>query len=83
MDTQEDDDNGFDERMWFTNGAGNDEIDPALADCFAATPEPTPAAEIAGGTPPAGLDTSATYRGAFKDSSDTWMTGSWVNWSAN
>ncbi|MCA9618443.1 MAG: hypothetical protein KC731_05470, partial [Myxococcales bacterium] len=82
-DELEDDDDGFDERNWFTMGMGNDEIDPALANCFSDVPEPSPSAEIAGGTPPAGMDSSATYRGAFKDSSDTWMTGGWVSWTAN
>ena len=56
---------------------------PALEDCFASEPLPTPAAEIASGTPPAGFDTSATYRGAFKDSSDNWLEGAWTSWSAN
>lgn len=82
-DTQEDDDDGFDERAWFLGGAGNDEVDPGLMDCFASEPMPMPASEIAGGTPPAGFDTSATYRGAFKDGSDNWLEGAWTSWSAN
>jgi len=82
-DNQADDDMGFDERDWFATGAGNDEVDPALMDCFASTPIPMPASEIAGSAPPSGFDTSATYRGAFKDASDNWLEGAWTNWSAN
>ena len=40
MDTQEDDDNGFDEVAWFNGGTGNSESDPGLADCFAEAPTP-------------------------------------------
>src|SRR6185503_19356643 len=59
--------------------------DPGLGDCFAATPDPLPASEIAGATPPSGgfFDTSATYVGAFKDGSDDWMTGNWVSFGAD
>jgi hypothetical protein len=82
-DTQADDDSGFDERAWFAAGEGNGETDPGLGDCFADTPTPLPAATLAGGTPPSTgfFDTSATYVGAFADSSDDWMTGAWVSWS--
>jgi hypothetical protein len=82
-DTEEDDDSGFDEVMWFTSSMGTAETDPMLADCFASVPDPRPASEIAGGTPPAGFDTSADYIGAFRDSSDDWMTGNWVSFAAN
>ena len=82
-DTQEDDDMGFDERDWFAMGTGNEEIDPAIADCFAESPDPTPTAEIAGGTPPSSLDSSATYKGAFRDASDNWLEGAWTDWSQN
>ncbi len=79
----EDDDSMFDEAAWFAEGTGNTETG-AIGDCWAATPDPAPSATIAGGTPSgSGFDTSATYIGAFKDKSDTWMTGAWVDWSAN
>ena len=80
-----DDDDGFDEQMWFTMGSGNAETDPMLADCFNATPDPTPASMIAGEAPPENgfFDTSATYVGAFADSSDDWATGAWVSWTQN
>lgn len=83
-DTQADDDGAFDEIAWFnTAGKNNSETDPALSDCFAAIPKPQPATEIAGATPPAGFDTSATYVGAFKDANDDWMTGAWIDWAPN
>jgi hypothetical protein len=85
QDTEEDDDNGFDEVDWFDMSTNTAETDPMLADCFAATPDPRPASEIAGGTPSgdAFFDTSATYVGAFRDESDDWMTGAWVSWTAD
>lgn len=83
-DTEKDDDGGFDEVAWFTGSTNTAETDPGLADCFASTPNPRPAAEIPGGTPVgAFFDTSATYIGAFKDDADDWMTGAWVSWTPN
>jgi hypothetical protein len=82
-DSEADDDAGFDERAWFNDEATNAVTDPGLANCFATTPDPRPADEIAGGTPPAGFDQTATYIGAFKDANDTWATGSWVNYNSN
>jgi hypothetical protein len=84
-DTEADDDNGFDEVAWFQGGFGNSEADPMLADCFAATPDPRPAATIPGEAPPNDgfFDETADYIGAFRDGSDDWMTGAWVDWSAN
>lgn len=84
-DTEEDDDGGLDEVDWFNSATGTSVADPGLADCFAATPDPRPAAEIAGETPAgdAFFDTSATHVGAFKDATDDWMTGEWVSWTAN
>jgi hypothetical protein len=79
----EDDDDGFDEIGWFTEGTGNSETG-AIGDCWAATPDPAPASTIPGGAPSgSGFDTAASYVGAFKDKSDTWMTGAWVDWSNN
>lgn len=78
----EDDDGGFDEIGWFEEGAGNTTEGPDFSGCFAATPNPLPTTTIAGGTPGAGLDTTATFVGAFKDSGDDWLAG-WTDWSAN
>ena len=79
-----DNDNGFDENAWIKDASRmNSETDPAIGDCAAATPAPQPSAMIAGGTPGGGLDASATYIGAFKDGSDNWMSGLWVDWAKN
>ena len=42
-----------------------------------------PAATLPGGAPPNNgfLDTTANYVGAFKDASDNWMSGAWIDWS--
>ena len=55
-----------------------------LTDCFAAIPNPRPAAMIAGVAPPNDgfFDASAAYVGAFKDGSDEWMSGAWVDFTA-
>jgi hypothetical protein len=80
---EEDNDGGFDEIMWFEGGMGNTTTDPGLGDCFATTPDPRPAAEIPGGTPVGtGADSSATFKGAFKDASDDWMAG-WTEFTEN
>ena len=80
----DDNDMGFDEEAWFNDAArNNDTTDPGFSCGPSGTPDPRPAAEIAGGTPTGANDASATYRGAFKDASDNWMTGAWVDWSAN
>jgi hypothetical protein len=83
MDTQVDDDNGFDDRAWFTAVTSNSTSDPMLGDCLAETPDPMPAATLPGGAPPNNgfLDTTANYVGAFKDASDNWMSGAWIDWS--
>ena len=84
MDTQKDDDGTFDDRGWFTNGEG-DAVTGAVANCFGDTPDPRPAAMIPGGTPPNDgfFDASASYVGAFKDGSDNWMSGAWIDWAQN
>ncbi|MFO0550593.1 MAG: hypothetical protein U0271_19520 [Polyangiaceae bacterium] len=72
----EDDDGGFDEVAWFEDGAGNSTEGPDLSGCFAATPDPFPPSRIEGGTPVgSGVDTSATFVGAFADEDDDWMAG--------
>jgi hypothetical protein len=77
---QADDDGGLDERGWFLEGAGNDEVDAELADPYATIPDPRPAAMIPGGAPSGSFfDAGATYRGAFRDASDGWMSGAWVS----
>lgn len=79
----EDDDDGFDEIAWFTEGEGNSTDGPDMSGCFASTPAPAPAASIPGGTPVGdGADTSATFIGAFKDASDDWMAG-WTDFAAD
>ncbi len=76
----EDDDDSFDEVAWFSS-AGNTESG-AIGDCWAALPEPRPVATLPGTAPTgAGFDASAAYVGAFRDASDTWMTGAWVDWA--
>ncbi len=83
-DGETDNDSGFDESAWFNQmSRNNSEMDPMLGDCAAATPMPYPSAELTGDAPAAPLDTSAAYVGAFKDASDDWMTGKWVDFSAN
>ncbi|MEZ4221301.1 MAG: hypothetical protein R3B13_10240 [Polyangiaceae bacterium] len=82
--SEADNDNGFDENAWIKDSSrNNSEADPQIGDCSAATPAPQPASMIAGGTPGAGMETSATYVGAFKDGSDNWMTGLWISWAKN
>ncbi|MCC6217556.1 MAG: hypothetical protein IT376_22045 [Polyangiaceae bacterium] len=61
-------------------GTGNSTTDPGI-NC--ADVMPAPNAMIAGATPPAGFDTSAAYVGAFKDKTDTWMSGAWVEFAEN
>ena len=79
-----DNDNGFDETAWIMDPLRkNSEADPKLGDCAAVTPAAQPAAMIPGGTPGADMDATATYVGAFKDGSDSWMSGLWVNWAKN
>ena len=84
IDTQVDDDMGFDERAWFTGGVGNTTAG-AVVDCFGEVPNPRPTVTIPGATPPSDgfFDASASYVGAFKDGSDDWMTGNWINWEQN
>jgi len=79
----EDDDESFDEAMWFTMGPGNATDDPGVSGCFDAVPNPVPtnAAVVTtdAATPPAGFDQSATYKGAFDPAGDNWLTeGTWV-----
>jgi hypothetical protein len=83
-DTQKDDDAAFDERKWFTNETSNKQTDPMLGNCFGDVPDPLPAAEIPGGAAPNdGFFADAKYVGAFRDKSDNWMTGKWIDWAQN
>ncbi len=76
-----DDDNGFDEIAWFEDGArANAATDPGLVGCFdAASPKPWPQTPLTDGAivPPAegSLDPNASYRGAFRDATDGWLSG--------
>jgi hypothetical protein len=68
---------------WFETQTGN--VDgaatiPAGFDCYSDPPAPIPDADIAGVDPGAGF-VKAQYKGAFK-AGENWMTGKWVDWSA-
>lgn len=85
-----DNDGEFDEAAWVAGPAlQNSWTDPSVAGCFnAAAPVFGPATTASEGaiTPPNDgfFDASAVYRGAFKDTNDTWATtGKWAVWSAN
>jgi hypothetical protein len=78
-----DDDGGFDEIAFFRDAARtNAETDPGLAACAdPKAPKPYPAASLTAGArpPPAdGFFEPAAFAGAFRDASDTWMTGAWL-----
>ena len=74
-----DDDQGFVEDDAIKAGARNNvfTVDPMLASVAVAGPDYRPASTMLGGkaTPPAGMDTSATYCGAFEHGGDDWMAG--------
>jgi hypothetical protein len=78
------DDNGFDELAWFAAPERKNALtNPNLVGCFdAKSPKPWPAASLTANaaTPPNDgfFDTTAQFIGAFKDETDTWMTGAWV-----
>ncbi|MBX3207260.1 MAG: hypothetical protein KF764_19590 [Labilithrix sp.] len=82
-----DDDNGLDEVAWFKGQAGNAWTDPGVTGCFnASAPVFGPTASLTEGaaTPPNDgfFDTTASYKGAFKDANDKWATtGKWVVWA--
>jgi hypothetical protein len=67
-----DNDAGFDETAWFTDGTGN-EVDPT-------TPPYTAAECIAADGPDAAVTDSGI--GAFS-TDGTWITGAWVDWAEN
>ena len=79
-----DDDGGFDESAWFLAAArANVESDPGLVACsdpLNPRPYPNTALTTNAAKPPADgfFDASATYRGAFRDANDAWMTGAWA-----
>jgi hypothetical protein len=82
-----DNDMGFDELAFINNATrANDVTKPAGFNCLSnpGTPptNPFPSARIAGGMPGSGFSNETSdYVGAFEDSSDNWMTGSWVDWT--
>lgn len=79
----EDDDGGFDEIAWFTEGTGNAAEGPSMAGCFESNPAPGPAERIEGGAPVgSGADASATFIGAFENADDKWLDG-WTSFAAN
>jgi hypothetical protein len=80
-----DDDGGFDENAFLRGEAlaNRFDVDPALADAANETaPSFVPAAAspaaTGGATPPAGLDTSATFVGAFEPGGTDWT----LDWTA-
>jgi hypothetical protein len=82
---EQNDDDGFDERAHFGNTALAIEVSNAeiLPSCFVAKdPEFRPDAPLENGAiaPPSDgfFDTTARYRGAFRDKTDGWATGPWV-----
>jgi hypothetical protein len=88
-DTQKDDDAAFDERAWFLAAERkNSERDPLISGCFnASAPKFAPFTTLAEGAsaPPSDgfFDTSATYIGAFRNTSDGWALGTWVAWGGS
>jgi hypothetical protein len=81
----DDDDGGFDENAFLRGEAfaNRFDVDPGLPDAQSETaPSFVPAADSAaatgGATPPEGLDTSATFVGAFEPGGADWTSG----WSA-
>ena len=82
---EDDDDGGFDENAFLRGEAfaNRFDLDPGLPDAQSETaPSFVPAADSAaasgGATPPEGLDTSATFVGAFAPGAADWTSG----WSA-
>lgn len=83
-----DDDASFDEVVFLSDPQWkNATSDPGIAGCFDANapsfgPTVSLAANAATPTNDGFLDTTATFIGAFRDSSDTWATtGKWAVWS--
>ncbi|HMA92624.1 MAG TPA: hypothetical protein VKP30_08055 [Polyangiaceae bacterium] len=79
-------DGGFDEVAWVAAAAnGNGTTAPAGFDCYATPPAPFPTVAVPGAdvTTIAGATfATAPYVGAFKDATDNWATGAWVDWAA-
>jgi hypothetical protein len=82
-----DDDGGFDELAWVRAAPRlNVESDPGLVACsdpLAPKPYPTAALTENAARPPSDgfFEPSATYRGAFRDATDAWMSGAWVRFA--
>lgn len=80
------DDGGFDEEAALRDPARNNhfDIDPMITDRSETAPNYLPMSnELAGqATPPAGLDTSATYAGAFEPGGTDWSAG-WTSYPRN
>lgn len=82
----DDDDMGFMEQAMIEAAERNNtlDVDPGLGDVSETAPNYVPnASSLAGqATPPAGMDTSATYAGAFEPSGDDWSAG-WTGYPLN
>ena len=80
-----DDDGGFNEYRWaLRHSFNNSTDDPGIPGCIRRVGQTyKPEQPVAGGvTPPEDdfFDTTATYRGAFRNESDNWDSGAWVKW---
>ncbi len=81
-----DDDEGFDENRWVSDGEGNGTAKPAgFGDCFdpkALRLAPANALTEGAVAPPNDgfFDAGAAYYGAFRDADDDWAAGAWVVW---
>jgi len=82
-----DNDGAFDEVTWFKGLAGSKYDGSPTMSCFDPTsPNFSPTTSLTDGaqSPPNDgfFESTATYRGAFKDANDKWATtGKWVAWS--
>ena len=70
---------------WLAKQKGNSAETPlGFCDCWANPPAALPADPLAGTNPKGFGDETASYQGAFADTSPSsnWMTGLWVDWSS-
>lgn len=81
-----DDDQGFNERTFFSDAARkNVETDPGFA-CFSPTgPSFAPPTQLTGDAPPADafFEATAAYAGAVRDGTGDWTKDAWLRWSAD
>ncbi|MBN2714393.1 MAG: serine/threonine protein kinase [Deltaproteobacteria bacterium] len=80
-----DDDNGFNEYRWINQrGQNNSYEDPGIPGCIRRVGDNyKPETPVSGGIMPPNdgfFDSTATYRGAFRNEFDNWDDGNWVKW---